>query len=345
MKEKFIGLEDCTYLNTAYCAPISKSLIKWRTEISVEYASNPDYFKRVRSSQIQKHTIEELSWLLDTPTENIFLTSGFSVGFQTFLFKIPKSYKFLVLEDDYPSITKNLNLHQLKYTEVSLKNDVEQTVLNALRKNQYDVFAFSVVQYNSGLLFDIDFLHTIKSEFPNLIILADGTQFIGAEPFSFRKSAIDAIFGSGYKWLLAGHGNGYMCIKKNLLTRLDSTEDDVRALLDYGHKTPVTLGSLGVSIKELRLLGYKNLFEHKRKMSLFLFEELKKRNLLQSFIHKRKHHSSIFVLKVSEELYQTLINAKVRCVKRGVGVRVSLHFYNNQEDINYLLSILDNHLT
>ncbi len=344
MKDKFIGLENCTYLNTAYCAPISKTLVEWRDKVNLEYASTPDYFKRVRSVQIEEYSREQLSWLLDAPKENIFLTAGLSAGFQTFLFKIPKTYKFLVLEDDYPSIIKNIDLHQLEYTKVDLKNDVEKTVLNALRKYTYDVFAFSIIQYNSGLLFDIDFLHTIKKEFPNLIILADGTQFIGAEPFSFKESAIDAVFGSGYKWLLAGHGNGYMCIKDELLTQLKITKDDVRLILDYGHKVPITIGALGVAIKELRLLGYDNLFEEKRKLSVFLFEELKKRNVLEDFVHRRKQHSSIFVLKISEDAYQALIDEKIHCVKRGVGVRVSLHFYNTLEDVNHLLTVIDKHI-
>ena len=76
-------------------------------------------------------------------------------------------------------------------------------------KVPYEVLTFSAIQYTSGLFFDMMWLEKIKDL--SKYILIDGTQFLGAELFSLRESPIDAIFGSTYKWLLAGYGTGYGC--------------------------------------------------------------------------------------------------------------------------------------
>ena len=46
-------------------------------------------------------------------------------------------------------------------------------------------------------------------------------------------------------------------------------------------------------------------------------------------------------LKISDETHQALIKENIRCVKRGVGVRVSVHFYNTQQDVDHLLEVID----
>ena len=71
-----------------------------------------------------------------------------------------------------------------------------------------------------------------------------------------------------------------------------------------------------------------------------LKNSLKELNFLDSFSYKRKIHSSIFNIKLSEKEFKFLIKNNVRCVKRGDGVRVSLHFYNSKEDIKSFVSLL-----
>ena len=56
----------------------------------------------------------------------------------------------------------------------------------------------------------------------------------------------------------------------------------------------------------------------------------------------RKSHSSILIMQVGDEAYEKLLENKVRCIKRGSGVRLSVHFYNTQKDVEQLFVILDN---
>ena len=58
-------------------------------------------------------------------------------------------------------------------------------------------------------------------------------------------------------------------------------------------------------------------------------------------IADRKEHSSIFTLKISNAVHDALIKENIRCVKRGVGVRVSVHFYNTRKEVDHLLNVID----
>lgn len=341
IKDQYPSLEGCTYLNTAYTGVISSSLLEWRKNLDQECFLQVDQFKSIQTRVLEEKTQKQVARLLHAEEDQIFLASSCSAALQAFLFKIPKNYKFLLLKDDYPAITEMVVDHRFDFTEISLQQELELSVLEELRKNSYEVFVFSAVQYNSGLLFDMDFLHLIKKEFPKLIILVDGTQLIGAEVFNFNKSSVDGIFGSGYKWLLAGHGNGFMGLKKSLLRQLSLTQQDVFDLLDRGHKSALATGSLGFAIDELLSYDFDKQLKKKKKLAVYFFEALKERRLLEDFVADRKKHSSIFTLKIDSRVYEILKKENIRCVKRGVGVRVSVHFYNTREEVDHLLKILD----
>ena len=341
MKNSYSSLKNCTYLNTAYCGIFSNSMVEWRIKTDQLFSENADYYKSIQAVEMEKNAQQQVSKLMNASLNETFLSTSCSAGLQAFLFKIPKDYNFLLLKDDYPVIIDMVVDHQFNYIEIPLQINLEEAVLSELRNKKFEVFLFSAVQYNSGLLFDMDFLKTIKNEFPNLIILVDGTQFIANVAFDFDKSLVDGIFVSGYKWLLAGHGNGFMCLKKSLLSRLKISSNDIINLLDRGHRAPIAMGSLGFAIEELIFYGLDRVFENNRNLGLYLFGALKKRALLQEFVALREEHSSIFNLLISKDIFDVLIKNNIRCVQRGLGVRVSLHFYNTKEDVDYLLKTLD----
>ena len=53
-------------------------------------------------------------------------------------------------------------------------------------------------------------------------MIGDGTQFLGAHAFHFNTSPFDVLAASGYKWLLAGFGNGVsepVFVEKNVSSK------------------------------------------------------------------------------------------------------------------------------
>jgi len=141
---------------------------------------------------------------------------------------------------------------------------------------------------------------------------------------------------------MAGHGTGYALFSPSLLQCLELGQERLERVYDRGQLSVKAVGTLLFSLKKLLAADFQALLQFKKELSQQLFEGLKKRKLLDEATLSRKSHSSIFIIQVGDEAYEKLLENKVRCIKRGSGVRLSIHFYNTQEDVEQLFVILDN---
>ncbi|WP_435579051.1 hypothetical protein [Gilvibacter sp.] len=97
---------------------------------------------------------------------------------------------------------------------VAIDASLEQNIQQAFEAGAPDVFAFSLIQYISGIRLSFDFLSDLKRAYPNTLFVADCTQFLGTEAFDFQTSPLDVCdWESCYKWMLSGYGNGLLFIK------------------------------------------------------------------------------------------------------------------------------------
>jgi len=341
MRNHFPILESCLYFNTAYTAPLSSSLLAWRSRDDISFLEEGDAYKTTTEKKHFEAAEATLAQFTGADKETTFVTANFSTAFQNFLIHLPRDFRFLVLEDEYPSLTGIVDDLGFVSKKLPVSATVEETVWEELQNNSYAVLTLSAIQYTSGLYFDFKFLSKIKKAFPSIIILIDGTQFLGAELFSLRDSPVDAIFGSTYKWLLAGYGTGYAILKPSLLSRLNIPHQKLVATYDRGQLSVLSVGSLSFSLKQIMAAGFPQLIQQKKQLSQMMFEALKKRGLLADEIAQRSLHSSIYNLQVNDVVYQALLANNVRCIRRGSGVRIAVHYYNTKNDVTALLSIID----
>jgi selenocysteine lyase/cysteine desulfurase len=341
MRELFPVLSECVYLNTAYTGPLSLPLLEHQKEADEHYFKLGDQFKKTIEKSNFKNAKQQLADFVGATEENTLITSNFSFAFQSFLFHLTKESHFLLLEEEYPSLTDIVTDHGFNSTKIPVTEKIEEQVWEALCQNTYQVFALSAVQYTTGLMFDFEWLKKIKQAFPEVIILVDGTQFIGAENFNFSSSPVDALFGSTYKWIMAGYGTGYAIFKDDLLDRLDLSHQRIDDIYGRGQVAIKAVGGLCTALKLIKDKDFSFQLSKKHQLNRFLKAELTKRNLLEDWVLKRKNHASIYSLKISEYVYKGLLEQNIRCVWRGKGVRISVHFYNNVEDIKQFLLTLD----
>ena len=341
MRNHFPILDHCLYFNTAYTAPLSSALSKWHLADDLVYEEKGDFYKNEIEKDYFQTATKALARFADAEVDSTFITGNFSSAFQNFLIHLPRDFRFLVLEDEYPSLTGTVADLGFESHTLPISVNIEEVVWEALHKASYEVLTLSAIQYTSGLFFDMTWLAKIKKAFPNLIILVDGTQFLGAELFSLRESPVDAIFGSSYKWLLAGYGTGYAAIKTSLLSQLGLNINKLAAVYDRGQLSIKAVGSLGFSLNQIMASDFPALIRQKQALANLMFEELKKRALLTDIVAQRERHSSIYNLQITEAVYQGLLAKNVRCIKRGNGLRVAVHYYNNPQDINAFLQIID----
>ena len=339
MFEDFPLLKKCIYLNTAYVGLMSKDLYDFRRKYDLDYINKGDHVYMSKHQIVNKARIS-ISKFFGSKINQTFVSSNFSSALRSVLEYVPKKANFLVLEEDYPSILNAVKERSFNYHKIPITVDLELNILKLIEEKKIDVIAISVVQWISGFLIDIEFLKKIKLKFPEIIIIGDGTQFLGGHFFNFQDSPFDFIAASGYKWLISGFGNGLFMISDNFF---DYTKINDSILLDKifdGHSDLLAIESLNYSINTLQKKDFKFLINKKNETTSILKKSLKELNLLDDFSLFRENHSSIFNIKLNQKQFKFLINNNVRCVKRGSGVRVSVHFYNSIEDIKSFISIL-----
>ncbi len=339
MFDDFPLLKKCIYLNTAYVGLMSKGLYDFRRKYDLDYINKGDHINMSKHEIVNKARTS-ISKFFGSKINQTFISSNFSSALRSALEYIPKEANFLILNEDYPSIINAIKERSFTYHKIPITVDLEFNIEKFIKEKKIDVIALSVVQWKSGLLIDIDFLKKIKLNYPEIIIIGDGTQFLGGHFFNFQDSPFDFIAASGYKWLISGFGNGLFIISDNFFDYTRTNETILLEKIFDGHSDLLGIESLNYSINNLQKKDFNSLIIKKKEITSILKNSLKELKLLDDFSSKRKKHSSIFNLKLSNIEYEFLIKSNVRCVRRGDGVRVSIHFYNSKEEIKSFVSLL-----
>lgn len=286
---------------------------------------------------------------------NVALTPNFSLGINLLLDGLDKKHKVLLLEEDYPSVNWPFEQREFAVDYVKIDEHLEEEIYQKVKSGKISILALSVVQWLNGIQIDLDFLKNLKKEFPNLYIIADGTQFLGTTDFDFEASAIDVLGTSTYKWLLSGYGNGFFLFKdraKELFSLrsagFNSVNGDISKKekiefvkhLEPGHLDTFNFGSLKFSLESMKSIGIKNIEAQNRQLRKKAMQELGNLGLLQEFVLQRKNHGNILNISGDEKCFQDLTNNNIICAQRGNGIRLSFHFYNNENDIDTLINAL-----
>ncbi|MDC8003343.1 aminotransferase class V-fold PLP-dependent enzyme [Aureisphaera galaxeae] len=345
-----------TYLNTASCGLFSKPLVDWRTQHDQKLMEGGSLFR-----DLHKHHIREIregiARFFHTLPSQVALVPNFSFGMNVLLDGLPKGKKILLLKGDYPSVNWPIENRDFDVRYADIDVQLEDNIAAAVAKHRPDVLALSIVQYISGVKVDLNFLKELKSKYPDLLIIGDGTQFLGTTQFHFEESAFDIIGASAYKWLLSGYGCGLFLMKEALQGRLfpetigyNSADADFskRNAIEFvghwepGHQDTLNYGSMGESIRFLDSLGMDTVEDYLMGLNAKAKERFMEMGLLTDMASSREHLSTIFNLKGDMVLFEQLKSQNIIASLRGEGIRVSFHMYNTEDDLNKLVEVLKN---
>jgi len=317
--EQFPVLANSTYLNTANSGILSESLLDWRRNHDHDFYNSGSAF-RLGQAEFLEGVKTTLAGFFHAKVQHTFLVPNFSFGFNTFLEGLTRNHRFLLLQEDYPSLNYPVRSRGFSYEEVPIDEYLEEKILERIRLFKPTVWAFSMVQYLDGIKLDPEFVKKVKGMYPDLIIVADGTQFCGIEDFNFEQSGLDVLIASGYKWLLGGYGNGFVLLKDDVAGQLylqaGKSPHPTEAFLqdksilslcfEPGHQDTLTYGSLQQSVSLLNQLGFDYIETRITEVSEKAKACFAERGLLSRTVLQRKTHSSIFKLDVPDHLLETL---------------------------------------
>ncbi len=351
----FPALTRCIYADTAAAGLISEQLLQWRREQDLDLQLNASAGWR-NHTDILKDTRAVLGRFFKTTDSVISLVPNFSLGLNLLLENQDTRQKVLLIEEDYPSVNWPFERRGFNISYIKTSADIETRIMEEVSRKNIDILAISLVQWLDGLKINPEFIRHLKKEFPSLIIIADGTQYCGAFDLDFENSGIDVLGASGYKWLLAGYGNGFLLVRDECHSRFpiasvgfNSAEGNLDGMdtirfckqLEPGHLDSLNFGSLKFTVEMLSSIGMERIEAYNRSLLVKAMNEFGDMGLLSDTVMERKDHGSIFRLDVSKSVYEHLLHSNVRCSWRAGGLRLSFHFYNTEEEIDGIVEIVN----
>jgi len=357
LRKPFPVLKQYVYLNTAASGLLSEKVLEFRQDHDLDFLISGSILKE-KQGELLTEVRETVGSFFNCAPNRVALVPNFSFGFNTLMEGIDKSKKVLLLKGDYPSINWAVTSREFEVCTAAIDENIELNIEEALEDHKPDIFAFSIVQYISGIKLSIDFLRNLKEKFPDTLFIADGTQYCGTEKLDFDSSKLDVLIASSYKWLNGGYGNAFMlfqekvpeiispksCGFNSLQGKYKAHEGNFIGKFEPGHQDTLNFGSLNTALKFLKEIGMELVEERVSNLGELAKQQFSELDLLEEMVQKRSQHSSIFNIKGDTQLYNFLRNENIICSQRGTGIRLSFHYFNTEEELNFLIKTLRQYL-
>ena len=273
----------------------------------------------------------------------------------------------LLYADEFPSnVMPFLNLRdqgvEVELLEVT-DGRVRPELFEAAIRPQTKLISISSVQYLTGYRADLKSISQLCHS-NNIIFAVDAIQSIGVIPTNVQDLGIDFMAVGGHKWMMSPLGTGFIYVTEALQSRLKT------AYRGYmGHVNPMDFGNFNQELspdarrfelgafnapsmvgaeKATGLLlecGVESIFRHVRKLIdqfAWGLEELPYR-LIYDFNDQEQSGICMFThddVSRNEGIFSELSSRKVNISPRGGGLRLAPHYYNSQDEIEQLLTLL-----
>ena len=229
------------------------------------------------------------------------------------------------------------------------------------------MIALSWVGYASGYRVDIDTL-VRKCHQNGILVFLDAIQGLGVFDLDLRRTDIDFLAADGHKWMLGPEGMGIAMIRQQHQDRLRCGNvgwNSVQNAFNYsqpemklknsaerfepGSANMVGAAALGASIEMVlqirRAHGPDAIGNRVIEVAAELTDRLAAKGLSSRQDPRHEHQSGIVTFEVPgqdpAEVRRRAIDAGCVVSCRGGGIRASVHAYNNSEDLQRLIDVVD----
>jgi len=357
----FPAAERYSYLNTAAALPLSVVAPGEGKRYYDEMAEYGDVAWESWLSQAEQIR-EKLAAFVNAEARSIAFTYSTSHGMNLIAGMLDRCGDVLCPADEFPSCT--LPWLQQRY-RVDFVSSRERGVidLDDIRKSitaNTRVLVTSFVQFATGFRQDLVALGRLCEE-RNLTFVVDATQGMGVFPIDVVNSGIDFLVFSGYKWAQAGYGVGGLYVAPRFLNptsfpvagwwsvrdpeavvndRLDLKE--TAAALEVGCPHFAGIFALGAALTLFEEIGKPRIEERIHELTDRLHGRLDAERLNVASPLKREQRSGITIIEMRDapDIVKRLAERKIIVSARGKGLRVSVHIFNNFDDIDRLIAAL-----
>jgi cysteine desulfurase/selenocysteine lyase len=371
VRDLFPHTKRLIYFNSAsfgpFCTPVRDAIAE---NIELRVAAEID------DSKLTFDTADELrsdyAGLLGVPKRCVGLGLNTTFGLNLAAFGLPlkRGDEILLSDVEFPAApytwraaaeARGLKIRFLKSTNRSF--DIDEFPRHIGKRTR--VLCLSYVQFFNGYKNDLKTIAEICRKH-DLYFVVDGIQGMGAEPINPAKLGID-VFASGcQKWMLAPQGCGLFYLSDrvrdtitppfmswlgvdwklnfNDLFYFDREYFDSARRFEMGYYVTTNLLGMKAAVGLFQKLGIANIQRHNHALIDRLADYIKTNSyyrITSSMINK--HRSSIFAFACDDlrGLHRRLLDEKIILVKREGSIRVSVHLFNDEADIDRLIAVLD----
>lgn len=357
----FPAASACTYLNTAGGGPMSSTA---RAAVLEYYEGMyargdigwPDWRDRVEVIRAQ------LARFLNAGPEDVAFCGNASAALN-FAAAIAPPGEVLTGADEFPSVIMPwiVRGRTVRYAESDETGMLTAERLERSMTPRTRVLALSHVQYASGARLDVKAIGALCRD-RGVMFVCDATQSIGAFPFDVENVRPDVLVFSGYKWACAGYGIAGLYVSSAyrdwttpplagwrsaesphaLESRSPEFTRDARAF-ELGHPPVPGVFALGGALEMTASVGIERVEARIHQLADHLHAGLDAGGFELTSPRGRGARSGIAMIRIHdpERAGDHLKNKGIFISIRGGKLRVSLHLFNDEADIEHLLAVLD----
>jgi len=325
----------------------------------------------VESFQIIEEARRKLASMISAEPERVGLSNGTSFGFNIVAGGYPwkSGDNVVVSRCEFPAVVypwKRLESGEIELRFVSCDNGfIDEEAMIAAADDKTRVICVSWVQFYNGYRSDLAKLGRFCRE-NNILFCVDGIQGMGAVPIDVPSSDIDLFTCGCQKWMLGPCGTGFFYLSERAenilgiplygwlsvdwgvefsnLMRYDLPSRKGPAKYEISTYAFQDIRALEASIDLLQSFDSIRRWDHIRALTDMISDEVdSNKNFKLASSREESRRSGILNIKAadSKKLFDFLTGKGISVSYREGGIRVSPHFYNSPDEIDFFIEALE----
>lgn len=364
VRQLFPGLLNRIYMNTATMAignlparrAYEKALTNW-TEGTFDYQEAEQAGEKVRSlfSSFIGASMEEVALVPAVSTAAGIVAAQFS--------QAKSGENILVADFEFSSnfypwvLLRNLGyeIRIVKSNEGMILSDA----FDAAADSRTRLIAISAVQSSSGFRANLYEISQIAHQ-SNAWFFVDGCQAVGAVPLDVNRDGIDLLATSSHKFLLGTRGMGYLYVKRDLIDRFKpvlpgwkAARQPLESFYGPNMELSVTASKLDTSLswfaalaeqaslKIIKRIGLNEILKRNENLTQHLYQAFADRDVrIKTFPRENRSTIHSVPIKDAGRIGESFKSNNIVASARGEKLRLALHFFNSEEEINIVADIV-----
>jgi len=359
LRQDFPGTKDRIYLNAAAGSITPRWIREAVTRYQQELEDGGDDHWDLWLAQMEV-VRERVARFIGAQADEIAFVSNTSEGMNILADLVVADGPVLSDEMEFPTVTLPF-VHrgaQMQFIP-AIEGELRLEMFDEIHAPRAATIAVSHVQFSNGFRIDLEALGALKGRRPLLVC---GSQSVGAFTIDVNEMQIDGLACAGHKWMLAGYGAGFVYVSRELLKRAPrvmgwrSVKDPfafnnragvpVSAARRYELGCPSFPGifALGAAVSYLDGIGPDRIQARVLQLNTVLTSALRHADFdVLSPSGSGRSGQTLVAVKDPRGTTEFLRTKGLMVTQKPEGIRVSTHFYNNDEDIEKLVVALREH--